>query len=79
MLGTYKDRMDFGGFGDFLRAKCALKNIGFTDEGDFFRENWLPHVEKTWEQWLGPLVPDLPPFQTVIGELRPEIKELLQK
>jgi len=56
-----------------------LKNIGFTDEGDFFRENWLPHVEKTWEQWLGPLVPDLPPFQTVIGELRPEIKELLQK
>lgn len=79
VLRAYKDRLDFGGFGDFLRAKCALKNVSFTDEGDFFKENMLKHVEKTWEQWLGPLVPDLPPFQTVIGELRPEIKELLQK
>lgn len=79
VLRTYKDRMKFDGFVDFLHAKCALKNVSFTDDGDFFRENMMKHVEKTWEQWLGPLVPDLPPFQTVIGELRPEIKELLSK
>ncbi len=79
VLGTYKDRMDFVGFGNFLRTKCALKNVGFTDEGDFFRDSMLKHVEKTWEQWLGPLVSDLPPFQTVIGELRPQISELLTK
>ena len=79
VLRAYKDRMDFGGFGDFLRAKCTLKNVSFTGEDDFFKENMLKHVEKTWEQWLGPLVPDLPPFQTVIGELRPKTKDLLLK
>lgn len=79
VLGTYKDRMDFVGFGNFLRTKCALKNVGFTNEGDFFRENMLKHVEKTWEQWLEPLVPDLPPSQTVIGELRLEIAKIISK
>lgn len=79
VLGTYGDRMDFSGFGDFLRAKCALKNVGFADETDFFREGMLKHVEKTWEQWLGPLVPDLPPFQAVIGELSPSIAGILRE
>jgi hypothetical protein len=35
-------------------------------------------VEKTWEQWLGPLVPALPRFETVIGELKPQIENLLE-
>ena len=37
----------------------------------------LNYVQKTWEQWLGPLVPDLPDFNTVIGELRPDITSLV--
>lgn len=37
----------------------------------------LNYVEKTWEQLLGPLVSDLPDFNTVIGELRPKIKFLV--
>ena len=37
----------------------------------------LNYVEKTWEQWLGPLVPNLPEFGIVIGELRPQIATLL--
>jgi hypothetical protein len=34
-------------------------------------------VEKTWKQWLGPLVPGLPSFNTVISELRPAIAEII--
>lgn len=37
----------------------------------------IPWVEKTWDQWLGPLVPGLPSFQIVIGELRPQIAVLI--
>ena len=33
--------------------------------------------EKTWTQWLGPLVPNLPPYKTVIEELRPQVDSLL--
>lgn len=79
ILGTYKDQMNLDGFDAFLRVKCAAKNVGFENEENFFRENMLTLVEKTWEQWLGPLVPDLPSFQTVIGNLRPEIAKLLSK
>lgn len=79
ILGTYKGQMNLNGFGDLLRAKCALKNVEFKDEEDFFRENMLKHVEKTWEQWLGHLVPDLPSFQIVINSLHPEIAEILSK
>jgi len=79
ILGTYKDQMDLNGFDSFLRVKCAAKNVDFQSEENFFRENMLTLVEKTWEQWLGPLVPNLPSFQTVIGNLRPEIAKLLAK
>ncbi len=79
ILGTYRDQMNLDGFNAFLHVKCAAKNVDFQSEENFFRENMLTLVEKTWEQWLGPLVPDLPSFQTVIGSLRPEIAKLLAK
>ena len=37
----------------------------------------LAYVEKTWDQWLGPLVPGLPTFDTVMGELRPQVASLV--
>ena len=61
----------------FLHAKCAIRNVSFKGPDDFFEKTMLDYVEKTWEQWLGPLVPDLPDFATVIGELRPRITSLL--
>jgi hypothetical protein len=33
----------------------------------------LSYVKKTRSQWLGRLVPGLPSFEIVIGELRPQI------
>jgi predicted nucleotidyltransferase component of viral defense system len=78
VLGTYKDRMDFSDFSAFLRAKCAVRSVAFSGAEDFFQNVMLAHVEKTWDRWLGPLVPRLPTFDTVIGELRPQITELVQ-
>jgi len=39
----------------------------------------LSYVEKTWEQWLGPLVPGVPSFDTIINALRPQIAALVKK
>ena len=33
----------------------------------------LGYVEKTWDQWLRSLVPSLPPYAQVIGEMRPVV------
>jgi uncharacterized protein len=78
ILGTYTDRLDLADFASFLREKCAVRQVGFAGPEDFFQEHMLAHVGKTWEQWLGPLVPQLPAFQTVIDEIRPAIAALVQ-
>jgi len=77
VFGDYGGRMDLSDFASFLREKCAVRNVPFTVPEDFFQERMLADVEKTWKQWLGPLVPDLPTFDTVIGELRPRVASLL--
>jgi len=77
VLGTYRNAMDFSDFASLLRTKCAARNVAFNGPQDFFQERMLAYVEKTWEQWLGPLVPRLPTFHTVIGELRPQVAALI--
>jgi hypothetical protein len=57
--------------------KCAVRDVTFTGPDDFFQETMLAYIDKTWDQWLGPLVPGLSSFDTVIGGLRPEITRLL--
>lgn len=77
ILGAYEGRMDLTDFSQFLVKKCSVRNVTFTGPEDFFADRMLAHVENTWERWLGPLVPELPPFETVIGELRRRFAALL--
>ncbi len=77
VLGAYRDRMDLTDFEPFLREKCAVRNVAFAGPADFFQEHMLAYVEKTWDQWLGSLVPGLPAFDIVIGELRPQVAALV--
>ena len=74
---AYGNRMDLTGFESFLREKCDVREVSFNGPGDFFQKAMLASVEKTWDQWLCPLVPGLPPYRTVIDELRPQIESIL--
>lgn len=78
LLGTYQDRMDLADFAPFLREKCAVREVTFSGPQDFFQGAVLTYVGRTWSQWLGPLVPGLPPFEKVIEELRPQIVALFR-
>ncbi|MCY3748896.1 MAG: nucleotidyl transferase AbiEii/AbiGii toxin family protein [Chloroflexi bacterium] len=77
VLGTYGKQMDLGGFDALLEEKCAVRGVAFAGPEDFFHEDMLAYVEETWEQWLGPLVPGLPSFETAIDGLRPQIESLV--
>ena len=77
VLGAYRDQMDLTRFASFLVEKCSARKVAFNGPGDFFQEPMLAHIERTWDQWLGPLVPGLPSYGTVIGELRPQIEAIL--
>lgn len=77
LFSVYGSQLDLAGFDGLLREKCAVRSVTFTTPGDFFPGPMLEYVDRTWEQWLGPLVTELPPFKTVIAELRPRITALL--
>ena len=77
ILKAYRDQLNLNGFSALLMEKCAVRNVAFQVAGDFFQEAMLAYVERTWEQWLGPLVPGLPAYETVLGELRPQIERIV--
>jgi len=77
ILGTYRRSLDLSDFAAFLADKCAVRGVTFKKPADFFPDAMLAYVEKTWGQSLGPLVPDLPEFGTVIDELRPQVTAIL--
>ena len=77
VLGTYRNQMALVGFDSLLREKCSVRGVSFSCPDDFFHEPMLAYVEDTWEQWLGPLVPGLPSFETVVNGLRPQVASLI--
>ena len=77
ILGEYGERMDLSNFDDLLREKCSVRQVTFDGPDDFFHESILIHVERTWTQWLGPLVSALPPFETVVRTLRSHVTDLI--
>ena len=77
VLGAYRDRMDLTNFSRQLSEKCAVRGVSFTGPEDFFDDRMLGFVSGTWEQWLGPLVPGLPSFETVLSQLRPQVEALI--
>ncbi|MEP0813657.1 MAG: nucleotidyl transferase AbiEii/AbiGii toxin family protein [bacterium] len=77
VIETYGGSMDFAHFPSLLKEKCAARKIFFNAPEDFFEERMLAYVEKTWDQFLGPLVPELPDYHTVIGALRPIVKSIV--
>lgn len=79
VLDAYKEQLDLSGFSDFLKEKCAVRGVSFSSANDFFQEPLLSYVKRTWEQWLGPLVHRLPSFDIVIGELYPQIVDLISR
>lgn len=77
IFDSYRDRLDVSDFPAFLRAKCEVRDVTFSEAASFFPDNLIMNVEKTWTQWLGPLVSELPPCKTVLEELRSRIATLL--
>jgi predicted nucleotidyltransferase component of viral defense system len=77
ILGFYRGQMALDGFSSFLAAKCAIRQVAFESVDDFFQPVMLAHVRTTWNQWLGRLVVELPAYETVIADLRPQIEQLV--
>ena len=79
ILGAYRDNLELTGFVSLLKRKCQVRDVDFQGSDDFFGDKMLAYVEKTWEQWLGNLVPQLPTFVSVMHDLRPQISAMINE
>jgi hypothetical protein len=77
ILQTYREELRLEGFEELLTKKCATRQVAFDGPEAFFEPTMLAYVEQTWENWLGPLVADLPEFNLVIDQLRPQVVALV--
>lgn len=77
ILGTFLDRMDLTDFPSLLREKCAVRDVEYHGSDDFFDHDMLSYVKDRWRDSLGPLVPVLPLFETIIDELSPLVGDTL--
>ena len=53
------------------QQKCYHREESFSKVEDFFEDRYIREICRTWADWLGPLVPDLPNCEIVLEELRP--------
>jgi predicted nucleotidyltransferase component of viral defense system len=77
VLRSYREQMQLDEFRALLTRKCAIRHVSFDDAEDFFEPALLAYVKRTWKNWLGPLVTDLPPFDLVNEELQPMIAAII--
>lgn len=61
----------------FLK-KCKVRKVDFSGPEEFFDKTLLDYTAKTWEHWLGPLVPELPPFELVIDNFEQKLFDLFK-
>lgn len=69
--------LHFENFPILLQKKCDLKNVHFVGVESFFDPVMMETVKRTWKQWLGNLVSDLPECSLVISELKTKLESLL--
>ena len=77
VLGTYREELDLTDFDVRLHEKCRLRHVDFAGPEDFFDPRIVASVDSQWEGSMGPLVPGLPAFGTMISELRPQVAALI--
>ena len=77
VLGEFGDSVDRVNFIGRLHDKCKLRNVDFEGPDDFFDSRVADDVKQGWESSLAALVPNLPAFDTVMGELQPQVAALL--
>ena len=77
IFGAYGNELSLAELEPLLQRKCTLRDVAFESVDDFFEPTIIGLVRKTWDQWLGLLVPDLPGFEVVLADLRKELAEHL--
>lgn len=77
ILSEYDDTIKKEILPDLVKRKCDPKSVSFNMVDDLFQPELLASL-KEWKVWLSPIVPDLPPVERVIEELKIQLKSIFE-
>jgi len=63
---------------DLLDRKASSRGVSWQSIDDFFTPELVAEATRTWDSSLSPFVANLPPFDTVVGELRIKLESTLR-
>ena len=58
-----------------VQEKCVLHGLECKSVNSFFQKDYIAEVKRTWADWLGPLVSDLPNPDHLMDDLRIKIQK----
>ncbi len=73
IYNKYQDSIDNKKIRANIHQKFTVKQLEFKSIDDFFDQKYIGEVIRTWNQWLGPFVKDLPDSAKVLHEVRNNI------
>ena len=77
IVKQYRTSLKFDLIPSILDKKCETKGVNYEGMESFFDVAMMQEVKISWKRWLEPLVLELPKSETVLIDLRHELKEFL--
>lgn len=78
ILHEYGQTIDKNLVPELVKKKCEHKNVMLNSVDDLFQDR-LMECLREWDQWLSPIVPDIPEKDIVIKELKLQLSDVLQR
>lgn len=75
ILQEYGDTIDKILLPELVKKKCESKNVSFHCVDDLFQDRLMEYLRE-WEQWLSPIVPNVPERDKVIQELKLQLQAI---
>jgi predicted nucleotidyltransferase component of viral defense system len=70
IFSSYQEQIQTSLILDLVAKKCARKNLIFHRPEDIFAQNLMEDLDVAWDEWVKPLVVNLPKKELVIRELK---------
>ena len=77
ILRKYENDLNLEKVPDTLVKKCEDKGVSHTNHMDFFNPIIIDQVQKDWDQWLAPLISDLPQCDKVLADLEINLSKII--
>ena len=71
----YGQKIDKSLLPDLVREKCIPKHVVFTSVNDLFTPRLIAFLDE-WKQWLSAILPEVPPKEIVIEELKKQLHDV---